>query len=469
MQESLQPAVASKRLPRIQRRWPLLIAAWVQLLASLAILFAMGFLFRGNPGTWMLLISALWGSLFFSGLGVLRGRTRVAWWVAVLLQVPLLTLYLWLIYEVTRGEGVRALLDPMVVVLASMALASLTQLMFLLRPRTRLQYSPVTAHPFYVALLLTPRRRLAALTTVAITSILGYQFVLYCLLWDAVQASDNAAVTRYLRCGAPLGWGHFLARQTPLHAAVDTDAVDGVQALLDGGARINGRDRYGDTPLATAASGGHLEMVKYLLSRGADVNSARETVFYSNNPELIRLLMRHGMDLNQPMRSGEYPLAPVADRGNREMAALLLHPDGHLQGLGGPGATGLLRAAITGDTAGVRRLLAAGTSPEARDAGGFTALMGAAAFNRPEAARLLLEAGANINAQDRRGRTALYWAVPNGMSPIIRLLMKYRPNLWLTDYQGDTVLDRSDKHGMDDVTRLLESSEAVSAPERKRD
>ncbi|QOJ78899.1 ankyrin repeat domain-containing protein [Infirmifilum lucidum] len=46
-----------------------------------------------------------------------------------------------------------------------------------------------------------------------------------------------------------------------------------VKELLDRGADVNTRDKYGWTPLHYAADGGHLEVARLLLDRGADVNT----------------------------------------------------------------------------------------------------------------------------------------------------------------------------------------------------
>jgi hypothetical protein len=64
-------------------------------------------------------------------------------------------------------------------------------------------------------------------------------------------------------------------------AARKGDAV-AVKALLDKGADVNAKFRYGATALSYAADKGHTEVVKVLLERGADVN-VRDT-FYQSSP-----------------------------------------------------------------------------------------------------------------------------------------------------------------------------------------
>jgi ankyrin repeat protein len=62
-------------------------------------------------------------------------------------------------------------------------------------------------------------------------------------------------------------------RGTPLSAACGTNDQLVVKFLLERGARIDTVDRGGDTALITASGYGHPEMVKLLIANGADVNN----------------------------------------------------------------------------------------------------------------------------------------------------------------------------------------------------
>jgi ankyrin repeat protein len=48
-----------------------------------------------------------------------------------------------------------------------------------------------------------------------------------------------------------------------------------VKRLLDGGADVNARGEDGYTPLHGATCWGHLDVVKFLVDRGADISSRR--------------------------------------------------------------------------------------------------------------------------------------------------------------------------------------------------
>jgi ankyrin repeat protein len=48
--------------------------------------------------------------------------------------------------------------------------------------------------------------------------------------------------------------------------------LDAAKALVERGAAINNTNKYGNTPLMSAAYGGKLEMFRYLTERGANIN-----------------------------------------------------------------------------------------------------------------------------------------------------------------------------------------------------
>jgi ankyrin repeat protein len=133
--------------------------------------------------------------------------------------------------------------------------------------------------------------------------------------------------------------------------------------------------------------------------------------------------------------SGEIPpaapdpkAAPILDalrKGDREVFQKLLKSDpqaANRKGIGG--STPLMYAALYGDAAAVRLLLASGANPHLRNDAGATALMWAA--DDAEKTRLLLENGADANARSDDGRTPLMIAADQyGASPVVKLLLDH--------------------------------------------
>ena len=82
------------------------------------------------------------------------------------------------------------------------------------------------------------------------------------------------------------------------------------------GVDVNKANKYGDTPLFWAASGGHTECVKQLIEAKADVNKAANwgyTPLYCaavvGHKECVKLLIAAGADVNKANRWGQTPLS----------------------------------------------------------------------------------------------------------------------------------------------------------------
>jgi len=96
---------------------------------------------------------------------------------------------------------------------------------------------------------------------------------------------------------------------------------------------------------------------------------------------------------------------------------------------GAGGSTALMFAALYGDVALMRQLLAAGADPNAANAAGVTPLMWA--VPDVERLRLLLDAGADVNAHSDEKRTALVIAAGTvGAAPAVNLLLEYGAEAW---------------------------------------
>src|SRR5262245_3529170 len=75
-----------------------------------------------------------------------------------------------------------------------------------------------------------------------------------------------------------------------------------VTAALEKGADVNAKTRYGATALTFAADKGHVEIVKLLISRGADVNTqdtfyqmrAIDMAMMNDHPAVVTLLLERG-------------------------------------------------------------------------------------------------------------------------------------------------------------------------------
>jgi ankyrin repeat protein len=170
---------------------------------------------------------------------------------------------------------------------------------------------------------------------------------------------------------------------TELMQAVSSGNLGATKAALLAGARVNGSDSVGSTPVLAAAQQGQVDVVRTLLRAGARADG------------------RGG-----PMT----PLAAAALAGHTEVVKLLLangaRPDTSTEA----GEPALVQAVRMNRLGAAAALLQAGASLQVRNRQGDSLCMVAIAENYPDMLALLLRHGANPSSPDRDGLTPLYWA-----------------------------------------------------------
>src|SRR5580692_13058221 len=87
-----------------------------------------------------------------------------------------------------------------------------------------------------------------------------------------------------------------------LHRAARAGDLKHVEALIETGTPVNGRDSLGGTALHDAAWAGEVEIVEYLIRAGADVNARHsegqstplDYAVVMNRVEVVEILLAHG-------------------------------------------------------------------------------------------------------------------------------------------------------------------------------
>ncbi|KAG7376382.1 hypothetical protein PHYPSEUDO_013650 [Phytophthora pseudosyringae] len=83
-----------------------------------------------------------------------------------------------------------------------------------------------------------------------------------------------------------------------------------VQFLVEKGASVNAKAEYGDTPLILAAHYGHLEVVRYLVDKNADVNAGEDgetpllRAARQGHVEVVQYFVENGADMNPKNENG---------------------------------------------------------------------------------------------------------------------------------------------------------------------
>lgn len=240
-----------------------------------------------------------------------------------------------------------------------------------------------------------------------------------------------------------------------LFSAVDANCIAMTTELLDHGASLDARDRFGARPLSHAARFGHLEMVDLLLARGAPINArnlAGATALYfavdGKHAPVARRLIERGADVNLPGRSGVTPVAAAAYRGDDAVVEELLAHGADDRAPDETGKLPIVYAAAGARVDIVTRLLARNIDVNARYPNDLTLLMWASGPDEsapePRAIQIvqqLLDAGAHIDDRDARGRTALMIAAEGGRSEIANLLLARGADPSLKDKAGKRAAD----------------------------
>jgi ankyrin repeat protein len=192
--------------------------------------------------------------------------------------------------------------------------------------------------------------------------------------------------------------GAGVLKFTPLQIAVRYNQTAVVKFLVDRGANVNTQDLFGQTALHEAVMHKDEELIRLLLDCGANPDvkdeSGRTALYTSISPwkcneDIIRLLLQHTTNPN--IRT---------DRGQ----------------------TALHIASLEDNEAAVRLLLDHGVDLEAKDANGGTPLHLAARRGQKIIVQLLLKSGADPARKADDGDTALEMATWEGHTNVIQIL-----------------------------------------------
>ncbi len=257
---------------------------------------------------------------------------------------------------------------------------------------------------------------------------------------------------------------------TALVLAAREDCLECAQSILQAGADVNQVTYYGWTALLTATQNRHYKLAAYLLDHGANPNISNNggwTPLYlatdnrniesgdypvrtpdMDHLEFIKLLLGKGANVNArvcgpPSKPPAQARAPVqakalaqTNTGDCTGDSTETRTNFTMQWLFEEGATAFLRAAQSGDLPLMKLLLAQGADPHIFTAHNVTPLAVASgigwvegvtyewsAEDSAEAVKMCLGLGIDPNTADDEGRTALHGAAHKGGTSVIQLLV----------------------------------------------
>ena len=205
--------------------------------------------------------------------------------------------------------------------------------------------------------------------------------------------------------------------RTILQAASGVGNIEIAECLLKAGADVNILRGINGTALRAAVLGGHEDLVRRLITRGADVNLRNEDedesvlhlALRSINPTILKALLVAGADMNIKAFDQEHILITACKTG----AATLVEP--------------LLSSGIDANVSGTRPDGRSWRSEE-----GASPLNAACSGGHLSVVHLLLDYRADVEETNGLSATPLMLAVRGDHLPVVRLLLEAGANVYHT-------------------------------------
>ena len=306
----------------------------------------------------------------------------------------------------------------------------------------------------------------------------------------------NDYVETLLKAGANLKATD--ARKQPLlMIAAQQNNVELVKKLIAKGVDVNAKTEYGSTALTdfiyknaySNTDDRQIEMIKTLLEAGANPNILHEwgesdcefplkTLAQQSRLELIKVLLSHGADATLKCKNGDNALSRTYSGAANytEQANILIDAGADVNAVQSDwGTTPLMMAVGIRDFALIEKLLAKGANINAQDNKDLSPLVFAIATGerKPDIqlVEFLLKSGANPNLPlkqygDLKGATALslaIWYEPRystdkyqyASDEILKLLIEYKADVNLTVQYKDSPLVSAVKGGRIEALKIL--------------
>ena len=226
--------------------------------------------------------------------------------------------------------------------------------------------------------------------------------------------------------------------------------------------------KTGATPLYDAARAGTYEMVKNLVTYGADPNVARKdglTPLHQaaarGNLDMVKDLVQAGADVNAIAENGRTPIFYAAARGKASTVNFLLEKKAEINLSDKEGLTPLHCAAASGNVALVKFLVSKKANFAATANDGTTVLISGAKF--PEIVKFLADKMPNVNGVDKDGNSVMHLCAETADEETIRKLLFYSAKEDLPNKKGETPILLAARAGnLDMVKRLLNMNVKVT-------
>ncbi|XP_064032800.1 ankycorbin isoform X2 [Pogoniulus pusillus] len=220
-----------------------------------------------------------------------------------------------------------------------------------------------------------------------------------------------------------------------------------------------------DDRLLQAVENGDLEKVASLLGKkGASAtkqDSEGKTAFHlaatKGHAECLRIMMTHGADVAAQDGAGHSALHLAAKNSHLDCIKRLLQSKCPVDSTDNAGKTALHFAATCGCLQAVQLLCEHKCPVNVKDLDGNIPLLLAVQNGHMEVCKYLLDHGADVNTRDKNGRTALMMACEAGSLNMVETLLKKGADVSLVDVFGQNALHYSKLSEHTGIQNLLSS------------
>ena len=276
----------------------------------------------------------------------------------------------------------------------------------------------------------------------------------YTPLMEAVLLGHVKTARMLLLRGADIEAVDNNGRTALMHAA-QHGRKDCVDFFLRSGADANATDKHGWTAFWHAAASGHVETAKALLESGAQLQFiALNDAAYAGRTEMVQFLLDHGVPTDASP-DGMTALMHAAGQGHVDVVRLLIKRGADVNmadRMGvtalGVALTGKYRSELKKNHRVIKLLIEAGANIG-------PALVPAVRSGNLEAVEFLRGRGASLDEVGKDGSTVLMQAVLAGHQNIVRFLLAEGADVYAVSPDGSTALSLAMKNGNKEVAKML--------------
>ncbi|WP_419198621.1 ankyrin repeat domain-containing protein [Wolbachia endosymbiont of Rhagoletis cingulata] len=262
-------------------------------------------------------------------------------------------------------------------------------------------------------------------------------------------------------------------RQSDLDEELLTAVRDGnlneVEDLVSQNANVNTTDIYSWTPLHWATFKDHLEIARFLIKKGADINAADKGPYgkkpihvaaENNSKDIIEFFLSKGVGINDTDKQGYTPLHYAAWRGRLEVAKFLIEEYANSIFKYNNGSTLPCNAPLKNHLHVMKCSIGNRNILEIRDNSGRVPLHCAASNGKLDMVKYFIdEEKVDVNIKDNGYWTPLHWASWGGHLDVAKYLVDKRANINAKDKSSKIPLNVAIDQKHNDVVKYLEQAQ----------